>query len=806
MRFLKTTLFFFILIVNVSADGFIIFPNPYPTPLSVKYHNVTCSIDNGIASTTIDQVFINNQTDALANGRYVFPVPEGAVIDQFKIIINGESKTATVMSKDSARLFFLNAIKNSTQASLLEYTNTSAYTLEIGTVAAGESRRIQISYVEILKKNDGLSRYLYPLNTEKFSRQLIDSVSIVVKISNSSPVATVYSPSFPITIERQDEFNVTATYRSEKSRPDRDFDLYYKLSDDAISLQMFPYKKTGEDGYFLILLTPKLVQPTETEKPLPKDLVFTIDRSGSMSGTKIIQARDALRFCISRLMPGDYFNVVAFDDKISSNTDSLLAATSVNIINALTFTDTITARGATDIALGLQTSLSKIMTNVLPHYCIFLTDGQATSGITNIGLISSAINEANSSHTRIFSVGFGYDVNTVLIDKLSMDNGGYPLYCSPDQNIETVISELYKKIEIPVLTSPTLLFSSSIGVKDIIPEQVTDLFSGSQVVICGRYSGSGTGQLSLSGTMKNNKETINYSAEFPDSTTEYSFVPRLWATQKISSLMIKIKLQSLTKENLDPLVDSVKTLSLAYGIVTPYTSSLFLNNGSSALLAADLQTASGKSANSSSNYMQDMRQNSNASQTVIADTNSVSYLVAPQTNQLQNAGNKLFVYTSANVWKDVTLDTNQLSDTVYYGTEKYFELAAKNPEVLDFLTVGNQTAFNYSGKNYLVLDNRTTALIPGQSGNAIIRNKSGSLMVKTANKIVTFTLKSAVKNDFIDIYTINGIKRAHITFANPGSVILQTSKSDGHSAFVPGVYIAVCKSNGARFVERFSIR
>jgi hypothetical protein len=271
--------------------------------------------------------------------------------------------------------------------------------------------------------------------------------------------------------------------------------------------------------------------------------------------------------------------------------------------------------------------------------------------------------------------------------------------------------------------------------------------------------------------------------------------------------MIKIKLQTLTKENLDPLVDSVKTLSLAYGIITPFTSSLFLSNGSSALLAADLQTASGKSANSSSNYMQDMRQNSNASQTVVADTNSVSYLVAPQTNQLQNAGNKLFVYSSGNVWKDVTLDTNQVSDTVYYGSDKYFELAAKNPEILDFLAVGNQTAFNYSGRNYLILDNRAaTAINPVQSGYAITRNKSSSLIVRTRDKTVTFTLKSAVKNDFIDIYTISGVKRAHIIFSNPGSVTLQISKSDGHSAFVPGLYIAVCKSNGARFIERFSIR
>ena len=95
MKCLKRSLLVLLLASALLADGFVIFPPPSLTPLSVKYHKVNCDIDNGVATTTIDQEFVNNLEDGLTGGRYVFPVPRGAVIDQFKVIVDGEAKTAT---------------------------------------------------------------------------------------------------------------------------------------------------------------------------------------------------------------------------------------------------------------------------------------------------------------------------------------------------------------------------------------------------------------------------------------------------------------------------------------------------------------------------------------------------------------------------------------------------------------------------------------------------------------------------------------------------------------------------------------
>ncbi|MBN1576504.1 MAG: VWA domain-containing protein [Chitinispirillaceae bacterium] len=806
MECLKRSLLVLLSTSALFADGFIIFPPPYLTPLSVKYHKVTCAINNGVATTTIDQEFVNNQADGFTGGRYVFPIPQGAVIDQFKVVVDGEAKTATVMSRDTARVFFNEAVKNSNQASLLEYTDNGAYTVEIGAVAPGTSRRIQITYVEVLPKTDGLSRYLYPLNTEKYSMGLIDTVSIVVNINNASPITSVYSPSFPVTLERTDEYSVTATYSSVKSRPGRDFDLYYKLSEDDISFHLFTYKKENEDGYFLMLITPKLKKPEEGETVVAKDIVFTIDRSGSMGGTKIVQARDALRFCINRLLPDDYFNIVAFQSTVGSNGQDLLPATAENVATTREYVDGITATGGTNIAEALTTSLSRMQTEDRPHYCIFLTDGQATVGVTNTAEISALVNEANTGGTRIFSVGFGFDVNTVLIDKISIDNGGCPLYCSPDQNIEEVIGDLYKRIETPVMTSPQLVIANTVPTWGISPSKPPDLFSGSELAMYGRYQGQGACTVILSGNTGEKVETMQYDAVFPATGEAYPFLPRLWATQQIAVLMTKIKLQTLTQEDLTPLIDSVKALSLAYGIVTPYTSSLFVPAGTAVSWTDDLQVESGGRANDASNYMQGMQQNSNAAQTVVSDTNALPYTVAPQLNQMQNVGNKIFVYTSDSVWRDAVYDSTSVADTVYYGSEEYFALAAQNTELRDLLTVGNQAAFNYLGKNYLILDKGAAGIAPKRGSLNASPATTGRFAVRQAGGKITFERTQGMPDGVIDIYSVKGCRIAHMTFEAAATTKTWSTKDRRNSPLSAGAYLAIHRAGNLKAVQKFVVR
>jgi Ca-activated chloride channel family protein len=507
-------------------------------------------------------------------------------------------------------------------------------------------------------------------------------------------------------------------------------------------------------------------------------------------------------------MPADFFNIVVFDDALTSNAQDLVPATGENIPSALQYIQAIAVGNNTDIAQALTASLSKIKTSDRPHYLIFLTDGQPTAGVIDNNQISALVNAANVNNTRIFSVGFGYDVNTVLIDKISIDNNGYPLYCNPGQNIEEVISDLYKRIEAPILTSPAISVSSidnSVATYGISPIKLPDLFEGSEIAVYGRYHGQGKAAVTLSGLAGGKVDTMLFTADFPDSSTDYAFVPRLWATQQIARLMTRIKLQTMTQESLASLVDSVKVLSLAYGIVTPYTSQLFVPQYGGSWSGA-LQTSNGRSANDASNAMQGMQQNSNAAQSVVADTNAVPYTVAPQTNQIQNASNKVFIYASNSIWMDASFDSTKSADTIFYGTDAYFSLAAQGSDLVDLMSVGNQTAFNYQGKNYLILDkNMTSVKGPGHFGQAGFAKRPTEFNVAPKGGVIVFTGLSGSAEGCVIVYSAQGNMIAKIaTQASENSVQWNTRKASG-SGFTTGAYVAVYKNNGATHAKKFMV-
>jgi Ca-activated chloride channel family protein len=415
--------------------------------------------------------------------------------------------------------------------------------------------------------------------------------------------------------------------------------------------------------------------------------------------------------------------------------------------------------------------------------------------------IIQMVNEANTSGTRIFSVGFGFNVNTVLIDKISIDNGGYPLYCNPDQNIEEVISDLYKKIESPLLTSPKLSSDGSVPLYSISPEQLPDLFSGSEIAIYGRYQGKGSNTVTLSGN--NGKETVslNFTADFPASNDMYPFIPRLWATQKIAGLMTKVKLQAVTKESSTSLVDSIKKLSIEYGIVTPYTSSLFIGGGTPGIVVEGLQAKSGSSANDASNYMQRIQQHSNAAQTVVADTNSFSYMVAPRVNQMQNVGNKIFIYTSDSLWKDAAYDSGSTADTVFYGSDKYFTLAANSTELRNLLTVGNQAKFNYNGQNYIILDRSTTGITPPTT-KVPMPVKKQQFTITVRRSYISISRSRSELPGIVKIYAVNGRNIANLPFKKSEKVIRFTKSNYP----VSGTYLIVYRERRMELVKRMVLK
>jgi Ca-activated chloride channel family protein len=269
--------------------------------------------------------------------------------------------------------------------------------------------------VELLSPEGGLFRYRYPLAPERFSARPLEEVKLEVRIEASQPLGSVYSPTHQVTLNRETPTSARASYAETDVLPDRDFILYYSLAGESVGLDFLAHKPPDEDGFFLLLLTP----PAEHDlAPLSKDLVLVIDRSGSMEGEKIVQARDAALFILWNLGPDDRFGVIAFDHEILELTAGLVPATPENVEKAVRAISALEARGMTNIHEALLKAMEWLTPADRPQYILFLIDGLPTAGKTETHVIVREVTAANRARARLFAFGVGYNVNTHLPSSL----------------------------------------------------------------------------------------------------------------------------------------------------------------------------------------------------------------------------------------------------------------------------------------------------------------------------------------------------------------------------------------------------
>ncbi len=365
----------------LRADGFIV-PNPQPgqtiPPLSVKYHHVKVEIVNQVVKTSVDQVFINH-FDRDIEGTYIFPVPEGAAVSDFAMYIGTERVAGEMLDSREARRIYEDIVRRMRDPGLLEYMGRNLFRARVYPIPAHGEKRVQISYTEVLKSENGLVKYLYPLNTERFSRYPLTDVSISVRIESPIPIINVYSPSHKVSVRKEGEGQARVSYEDKDVRPDKDFLVYYSLSKDDVGLSFMNWE--GPDGnFFMLLASPRFAAPGE--KIVNKNLVLVLDSSGSMSGAKIRQAKEAARFILNHLDRRDAFTLIDFDDGVTAFSDGLVPATEENVGRALKFVEAIEDSGGTNINDALLGALSRMRDGGRPSYVLFLTDGLPTVGTT----------------------------------------------------------------------------------------------------------------------------------------------------------------------------------------------------------------------------------------------------------------------------------------------------------------------------------------------------------------------------------------------------------------------------------------
>jgi Ca-activated chloride channel family protein len=704
----------------VQASGVIIprpprdvAPQKIYHPLSIKSHHVEVSINNQAAKTKIKQVF-SNKSNRVLEGTYIFPIPQGASITEFAMWMNGEKVEGELVDARQARRIYNDIVRRMKDPGLLEYAGSGLFRANVYPIPKKGDVKIEIVYEELLSMDAGLISYQYPLRIEKFSHQRLRGVSIAVKIRSNTPIKSIYSPSHDIDSKNTGN-SAWCSFEDEKMRSDKDFILYYAVSQDELGLNLLTHRMRGEDGYFMLLLSPGEMR--DNDKIIQKDVVFVIDRSGSMKGKKIEQAKAAFEYCLRRLNKGDRFNVLSFSTGVDRLARGLIPIDRESRSRALEFIDDIEARGGTNINDALRAAL-KFPKSRRPQMIVFLTDGLPTVGETNPGSILSNVVEDNSGNVRIFPFGVGFDVNTHLLDRLSEENRGTVAYITPEEDIEEKVTSFFSKVSDPVLSNITLDFGQ-VRTYGVYPYNLPDIFSGEQLVVFGRYEGRGAGMITLSGYVGEEERTFEYTGRFNKRKRSNSFIPRLWANRKIAYLLSELKLHGHDEE----LKDEIVALATEFGIVTPYTSYLVLEDEDSEMLSSAFRGGStggvyngaaprvfGGVKNKrprSASGMAPAEGFSGSQSTImskdVAERKEQSVVEAPGVDKVKYVENKTF-YRVDDAWVDADFEESMKVTEIKFMSDEYFELLARLPDTGKFMSLGKKVTFVHAGKAYRIIE------------------------------------------------------------------------------------------------------
>ncbi|MCB9892303.1 MAG: VWA domain-containing protein [Planctomycetes bacterium] len=544
---------------------------PIPSPLQqagavfLESEKVAIDIGGGLATTRVTQTY-RNPTRSPQEHTFLFPLPADAVVSEFRLTMNGETMTGEILDRDKARQIYENIVRRQRDPGLLELVGTRLIQARIFPIPAGGPGVVELSYVSPLNAVAGMQEFVYPLRRAAIAKRPLTSLVVTATIKEPGGLKTIYSPSHAIDVARHGDREATISFEGSQVLPDRDFQLLYGTQRGAIGISLLSHAPEGEDGTFVAFVTPSY---DENQKPLPKDVVFVIDTSGSMAGEKIEQARNALMFCIQRLNPEDRFALVPFSTEARPHVTALAPNDEEHRTQALALVKGLEARGGTNIAEALTTALSLRQGEERLFQVLFLTDGLPTIGVTDPKGILEQVRAKGASNTRIFTFGVGHDVNVHLLDTMANETRASREYVQPGENLELKVTSLYDKIAAPALTQVSFQIEG-LETYDVYPKELPDLFRGSQLMVVGRYKGHGPRAIRLKGMLGKDAKEWVFEGTFAEKDPARAYVGDLWAARKVGYLLDQIRLNGAQQE----LVDEVVRLGKKHGIVTPYTAFL----------------------------------------------------------------------------------------------------------------------------------------------------------------------------------------------------------------------------------------
>lgn len=549
------------------------------TPLPLLGTQVDAEIVDSAALVTVRQVF-ENRGDQAIEAVYSFPLPDRSAVDDFVLQIGTRTVRSRLVAREEALESYAKAKLEGKTAALATQIRPNLFTQRIGNILPNERIVTEITYSEDLRRTDGRYTWVFPVVAApryRPPRRLAADRSaeflgagevpehrldLSVRIDAGLPITDLDSESHRIDVHADGGPTARVEIHPYDRLPVKDFLLSWRTATPEPEAALLAHR-IGATGTFCLTIQPE--DAPETVARMPREIVFVVDGSGSMKGAPIEAAKAVVAGALRTLAPEDSFQILRFSDEASGFAEGSVPATRGNVLRGLAYVDALEGDGGTEILKGLTLALEAPADPNRLRIVLFLTDGLVGNEPEILSSLKDLLGDA-----RVFALGVGSSPNRFLLDRLAELGRGSASYVRQDATDERVSEEVARfvaRIESPVLSGLAIDWGG-LGVTDVVPNRVPDLFAGQPIRVYGRYVYAGEGVVTIRGRRDGATWEKRVPVTLPDFERTHSVLEKLWAREKIRSLVLDGYAGVLDEAAVE---EEVGRLSLEFGLLTKDT-------------------------------------------------------------------------------------------------------------------------------------------------------------------------------------------------------------------------------------------
>lgn len=574
-------------------------PDGKPTQaFPLKHTDVSIQVSGPLARAQVTQQFENPYSDKI-EAVYTFPLPQQAAVDDMTLTVGDRLVKGVIKKREEARAIYDAAKRRGNVAGLLDQERPNIFTQAVANILPGEQITVTISYVETLSYDGGVYSVVFPMvvgpryipgqriaQTPPLGGGWAYDTDQVPDASRITPpvlrpgTRSGHDLSFHVTIDagvpihgvqsRTHDIEVTQTTSSQadihlkesSTIPNKDFILTYTVAGENMHDAVLTHRN-GKDGFFALLLQPP--DRVKTDEVTPKELVFVLDTSGSMSGFPIEKAKETMRLAIDGLNPRDTFNLITFAGNTHILFPEPVPATPSNVRKAQAFLASRSGGGGTEMMKAIRAALEPSDSQEHVRIVCFMTDGYIGNDMAILGEVQKHPN------ARVFSFGIGSSVNRFLLDKLAEHGRGEVEYVGLNDDGSAAARRFHERVQHPLLTDLSVDWDG-LDVTEVFPKRLPDLFSAKPLVLTGRFRTPGKGTIRLRGKVAGRKVVRNIAVDLPGFAPEHDVLSALWARTKIADLMARDYAGGRQGMPRPQVEEAITQLGLEYRLMTQFTS------------------------------------------------------------------------------------------------------------------------------------------------------------------------------------------------------------------------------------------